>query len=458
MSDEVSGSRLKRLGRLAWMSRKAVPLAVRRFAGRGEEAEQIDPVHMRAAEAMLETLGDLKGLALKVGQMLSYMDGALPAEAEPAFRKVLARLQRQAPSLPWVRIEQVLIEELGPLQQHFERIEPEPFAAASIGQVHRALLRDGTAVAVKVQYPGIRKAIEADLNNLGMFELLARPMMGAFGSSTKFAGNILEEIRDRLLEELDYRHEAAMQARFQEMFAPHEQLVIPAVYPEHGGDRVLTTELMEGESLDAVVDDASQDLRNAWAEVLTAAITDQLYVHGLFNGDPHPGNYLFRRDGSVVLLDFGCVKKIDAAMQADMRRYAVAAIRATATDRDEDWAAFDRALADALLLHDAEPGVIELFRQLLLYVMRPLLRDEPFTFTPEYTAGVNDLMLERKKAILFADGRKLPHIPKMPAIPGQYTFINRLQWGFYSVLSRLGATVNWHQMLPEDMRTPFTAR
>jgi predicted unusual protein kinase regulating ubiquinone biosynthesis (AarF/ABC1/UbiB family) len=454
MGEKVSGSRLRRLGRLVWTSRKMVPLAVSRWQGRGEaSAEQEDPAIVRAAEELLGTLGDLKGLALKVGQMLSYMDGALPAEAEPIYRRVLSKLQCEAPSLPWEAVQAVLEEALGDPAAHFAEIEPEPFAAASIGQVHRARLHDGTAVAVKVQYPGVEDAILADLKNIEGLKSMARPVLAALGagSNVELAGNVLEEIRARLLEELDYEHEARMQTRFREMFAENDDIIVPRVIPEASARRVLTTCFEAGASLDEVAERADDALRQRWALALTRAVTDQLYVHHLFNADPHPGNVLFRADGKVVLLDFGCVKVITPEMAANMRAHLRTAIVATRTDAPDDWAAFEAAYVHSLRLQDAEPAVIALLGDLLLYALRPALRDEVFEFTPEYTGGINDLLLEGKRKLVFGEGR-IPHIPKMPASPGDYTFINRLQWGFYSVLTRLGARVNWHRLLPEDLR------
>jgi predicted unusual protein kinase regulating ubiquinone biosynthesis (AarF/ABC1/UbiB family) len=453
MDEKVSGSRLRRLGRIVWTSRQMVPLAVSRWRGRGEAGTEEDPAVVRAAEELLGTLGDLKGLALKVGQMLSYMDGALPAEAEPVYRRVLAKLQREAPSLPWDAARGVLEEELGDVSAHFAQIDPEPFAAASIGQVHRASLLDGTAVAVKIQYPGVDRAILADLKNIEGVRSMAGPVLTALGagSNAALADNVLEELRARLLEELDYEHEAAMQARFGAMFSTYEDIVVPRVYPEASTRRVLTTRFEEGASLDEVAEVAPDPLRQRWALALTRAVSDQLYVHHLFNADPHPGNVLFRPDGKVVLLDFGCVKVITPEMATNMRAHMRTAIQATRTDDPDDWKAFEAAFVRSLRLEDAEQPVIDLVGELLLYALRPALRDEVFEFTSEYTAGINDLVLEGKRKLVFGDGR-LPRIPKVPAAPGDYTFINRLQWGFYSVLTRLGARLNWHRLLPEDLR------
>lgn len=451
VTDRVVGSRLRRLGKMVWMSRKAVPLAVDRMrekvAGRGETA-----AHVVAAEELLGTLGELKGLALKVGQMLSYMDGALPAEAEPAFRRILSQLQQRAPSLPWPAASKVLGDELGEIDEHFAELEHEPFAAASIGQVHRGRLHDGTSVAVKVQYPGIAEAMHSDLANMDTFELLARPMLGIMGAgqNVQFAKSTMREIRARMEEELDYEHEARMQTRFREMFAGDPDIVVPRVFPEHSTRRVLTTEFEAGKMLDEVVD-APQELRDRWGDVLCRAVADELYVHRSFNADPHPGNFLFRDDGTVVLLDFGCIKEIPAAMSQDMKGYVRAAIRYARTDAPEDYRAYERAVSHALHTDQCEPEVAAFYCDLLMFMLRPILRDEPFEFVPEYVTQLNDRLVEHKKTLVFGKGR-LPRIPKLPPMPGDYTFINRLQWGFYSVLTRLRARVNWHQMLPADVR------
>ncbi len=401
---------------------------------------------------MLKQLGELKGLGLKLGQMLSYVDGALPAEAEPVYRRVLSKLQASAPSLPWESAQAVLQETLGDWREHFRELDPEPFAAASIGQVHRATLLDGTVVAVKIQYPGIASAVQADLANLDGIKALARPMMAMFGAgqNIRFAGDVLTEIRERIEEELDYDREARMQQRFAEMFADEPGLVVPRVFPEHSGARVLTSEFVTGQPLDAVLD-APQTLRDTWARTLAKSVSDSIYVHRTFNADPHPGNYLFRDDGTVVLLDFGCVKEIPAEMSADMLGYLSAAIRAARTDAPEDWKRFERALAHALHLDQGDDEVARFYRELLVFTLEPLLHDRDFDFTPEWVAQINDLTVEGKRALVFGGG-KLPRIPKLPPMPPGYTFINRLQWGFYSVLTRLSARINWHALLPAEIR------
>ncbi len=438
---------------MLWMARKAVPLAIARVKGRGDAGgEAENPIHVRAAEEMLLQLGELKGLGLKLGQMLSYIDGALPADAEPVFRRVLSKLQRDAPSLPWEAARGVLEETLGDWHAHFASIEEEPFAAASIGQVHRGTLLDGTDVAIKIQYPGVAYAVRADLANLDGAKSLARPLLAILGASSNaaFTGNVLEEIRARMEEELDYVREAQMQRRFGQMYAELPDIIVPEVYPEHGGPRVLVSRFEPGKGLQEVLD-APQELRDRWGRTLARAVTDSLYVHCTFNGDPHPGNYLFRDDGTVVLLDFGCVKEIPESMAQDMRRYLTAAIVAARTDDPKDWAAFERALALALDFDRGDASVAKFMRELFVFMTDPVLHDREFEFTPEWVAQMNDQMIEGKKQLIFGEGG-MPRIPKMPPMPAGYTFINRLQWGFYSVLTQLRARFNWHELLPADIR------
>jgi predicted unusual protein kinase regulating ubiquinone biosynthesis (AarF/ABC1/UbiB family) len=459
---KVPGSRLGRLTRLGWLSRKAVPVAWRRLReaahARPEEraaiAEEVLDKHADIAEEAFRTLGNLKGIALKVGQMLSYMDGALPEAYRAVYQKVLSRLQQEAPALPWRAVEPVLLAELGrPVREAFATFEPEPFAAASIGQVHRATLRSGEPVAVKVQYPGIEKAMNADLKNAKLFQALASPILGLAGRGAMQANleEVMTEIRLRLLEELDYTREARMQERFRALLADEPHLAIPRVFPECSGRRVLTTEYATGRSLGEICRSAPQDERDRHAAVLNRVMLRSLFEFRLFNADPHPGNYLFPEDGRVVWLDFGCVKEIPDWMSRAIRRYFRAAIRATRSGAQSDWAEFDEAIREAFRLDPGDRVVYDLARDFLLYCLRPYLRDEPFHFTPAYTGESIDRILDGAKATAFPKG-SLPRIPNLPPIPADFTFLNRLQWGFFSVLAMLQARGNWHQALPPEVR------
>lgn len=444
---------------MASIARQALPVAVQRWRdSKGEEGEPGDAflkAQSLAAEEILGTMGELKGLALKMGQMMSYMDGALPESVKPAFQRSLKRLQSQAPALSWEAVEPVLLEELCDLDKHFSQIDHEPVAAASIGQVHRATLLDGTEVAVKIQYPGVYEAINADMKNLNFMKGLAAPMLALSGgsSSLKVAGTHFTELRDRLLEECDYEREAQMQATFRERLADDPVLYVPKVYLEHSGRRVLVSEFVRGRALDDVCSDhVDQSVRNTWAAALCRVMSLGLYEWGLLHADPHPGNYLFMEDDRLCMLDFGCVKDMPEPIRHVMRGYVHAAVVATRTQDAGDWAEFDQKLKVALKFEDAEPEVFNFMRDYLLYCLKPIIEPGPFHFDEAYTRGTVDLMVEGKRELLFPDGRRLPKMPKLPPMPADYLMVNRLQWGFFSILKQLDAKVDWHAELPAAMR------
>ena len=460
--DRVSSSRLGRLTRFAGLGRRAVPVAIQRFRetvearpeDRGKIAAGALKKHGELADKAFRTLGDMKGVALKLGQMLSYMDGAVPLELTEVYQDVLARLQQQAPPLRWSAVRPVLEAELGALERAFASFDETPLAAASIGQVHRATLRDGRQVAVKVQYPGVDAAMRSDLKNAVMFQTLMTPFMSILGAgrgTRSYMREVMAEVRDRLLEELDYEREAATQTRFRTLLADDPELVVPAVHPRLSTRRVLTSDLIVGRRLQEVCETADQEARDRYGTVLTRAVLTSLYRFGLFNADPHPGNYLFPDDGTVCLLDYGCVKEIPPWMRDDMGRYLRTAIVATRTDDPRDWARFDDALAGALNLDRSDPQIFRLYREFSLYIMRPALIDAPFDFTSAFTRESIDRVLDGARETVFGKG-KIPRMPNIPPVPPDYTFLNRLQWGFYSILSMLRARVNWHALLPEELR------
>jgi len=465
MSDKrVSSSRLGRLTRLGWLGRRAVPIAWRRLketveapkGQRGEVAEKALKKHADIAEKAFRTLGDMKGVALKVGQMLSYMDGVIPAEFSGVYQEVLGRLQQTAPALRWDSIRPVLEADLGDLGAVFATLEEEPFAAASIGQVHRGVLVTGEAVAVKVQYPGVDAAMRSDLKNAELFQTLMTPFMSFMGAGRATRGYIREvfdEVRARLLEELDYPREAAMQARFRDLLADDPEVLVPRVFPQACGARVLTSELVLGRTLQEVSATTTQEERDRYGTALARTLLRCLYQHGLFNADPHPGNYLFPEGGRVCLLDFGCVKEVPDWMRWDLKENLRHALRAERSGRPEDWARFDAVLARSLRLDEApDPDVVRIYREFYLYVIRPALHEEgPFDFTEAYTRESFDRVFEAAHRTVFGKGR-LPRIPELPPVPPDYTFLNRLQWGFYSILATLRARVYWHGLLPEDVR------
>jgi predicted unusual protein kinase regulating ubiquinone biosynthesis (AarF/ABC1/UbiB family) len=445
MADRVSGSRLRRFVRLGWLGRRAIPIVWRRLQRAADDgtpppalAEELLAKHADVAEEAFATLGDLKGLALKFGQMAAYMDGVLPEEYRAVYQKVLARLLAQAPSLPWAAIEPVVAGELGPVAQAFAEFEREPFAAASIGQVHRARLHDGREVAVKVQYPGVERAIHADFKNASMLKAMKAIFFGVagLGDLSRNVDEVFAEVRARTLEELDYAREARMQERFRALLADDADVAIPRVIAERSTARVLTSELMHGRTLAEVAAGAPQEARDRYGAILTRVVFRSLYDFRLFNADPHPGNYLFPDDGRVVLLDFGCVKEIPDWMATAMMRYVRAALRG-------DGPELDRAIAEAFRLEKMKPEVFKVYRDFILYCLQPFLSAEPVEFNPSYTAGTIDMALRSMKRLRLRD---------LPSPPADFTFISRLQWGFYSVLTQLRARNRWRDLLPKSVQ------
>jgi predicted unusual protein kinase regulating ubiquinone biosynthesis (AarF/ABC1/UbiB family) len=375
-----------------------------------------------AAAQAAEVLGNLRGLAAKLGQTVSYVDGLVPPEQRAVFESALGRLQRATLTSSPEAIARTLEVELGaPPHELFATWDPAPVASASIGQVHRARLADGREVAVKVQHPDIERAIESDLANIGMLE----GVITLAGPRGLEPGAILDEIVRRFREELDYRLEAEHQETFRALHADNPRIHVPAVIRERSSGRVLTSEWVSGASLEEACG-ASTDLRRTYAEVLWHFVFRGNLVGGKFNADPHPGNYLFHADGSVTFLDFGCVQPIPEYS----RRTSVAMHRA-ALDGDEG--GFAQAVQEMLGTRGGRYGDAAL--RYVRSCFEPMF-SAPFNVSHEYAAslftGARDL-----KADMFAkDG-------SFVAPPPHLAMMNRLQFGFYSVLARLDVAADY---------------
>ena len=388
--------------------------------GRGDDGKA-------AADRAADVLGTMRGLAAKVGQMASYVDGLVPESKRDAFEMSLKVLRAQAPRSSAAQIRAVIEEELGaPIDRLFVSFDDEPIASASIGQVHRARLPEdvmgGIEVAVKVQHPGIRKAVDSDLANAGILEGMGA-MLGArrFDSKTH-----LEIIRTRFREELDYALEGERIVAFRRLHEGDATIVIPRLVPERSAASVLSTELVRGRALEDVVGE-SEAARRAWAETLWRYVFKGNLVGGMFNADPHPGNYLFQDDGKIAFLDYGCVQVIP-----EKRRPNAQGIHRAAVAKDE--AEFARYVT---LLLDARPGRLEsLSREYSRLCFEPLFAS-PYRITRAYAASLVEAMKSMANA-----ARKMPDA-EVFAMPGEMLFMNRLQFGFYSVLARLDVEVDY---------------
>jgi predicted unusual protein kinase regulating ubiquinone biosynthesis (AarF/ABC1/UbiB family) len=319
MGDEeqkLSTGRFARLARLASMSARlsteVVSRGVKRFGGGDPDPSLLGA---GAAEKLVATLGDLKGLAMKLGQQVS-MD---PDLLSPEVRAVVARLQNQAPPMPWAAARKVLTQELGrPPEEAYARIEEVPMAAASLGQVHRAWTHQGQAVAVKVQYPDIARALRADLDNVGsLVAVVSRSAAMAHGRA------YYTELRDALLDELDYQAEADRAEHFAAAAAPLPDVTVPRPVRELTTRRVLTLGLLQGRTVKDALEhpdrlDAQERFRAS--RLLIRAVWGPFLLTGTIHADPHPGNYMLLDDGTVGVLDFGAVKDLSPAFTQVNRR------------------------------------------------------------------------------------------------------------------------------------------
>ncbi|HUE25585.1 MAG TPA: AarF/ABC1/UbiB kinase family protein [Solirubrobacteraceae bacterium] len=264
--------------------------------------------HVEAAEQIVDALGHMKGAAMKLGQVMSFLDvGLVPEEYREEFQAKLARLRDAAPTVTFKQMRKVIEDEFGEqLSDVFEDFDEEPIAAASIGQVYRAQLHDGRVVAVKVQYPGVAAAVRADLQNLGLILRLLKRI--APGMDPNAIG---KEIRDRIEEELDYELEASNQKAMARTFRGHPFIVVPDVISSLSHERVMVSEYVHGtgfEELKAY----PHDERDRIGEIQFRFYFGSLYRQHQFSGDPHPGNSLLLEDGRMAFLDFGLFKRMPA--------------------------------------------------------------------------------------------------------------------------------------------------
>jgi predicted unusual protein kinase regulating ubiquinone biosynthesis (AarF/ABC1/UbiB family) len=400
---------------------------------RGKDARQraAEKRQLEAAEQIVEVLGQMKGAAMKIGQVASFIDLAgMPPEVSDRFQQKLAELRDAAPKVPFKDmrkvIEQDLDDKLGDL---FADFEEEPLAAASIGQVYRAELHDGRRVAVKVQYPGVATAVRADLQNLGLLLRAAKRMAPGLD-----AGTVGAEIRERITEELDYEHEAQAHRAIARAWRGHPFVVVPDVVTSMSRERVLVTEWVDGIGFEQVKQLADPE-RDRFAEIVFRFFFGSFYRNGHFSGDPHPGNYLLQDDGRVAFLDFGLTKKVPMAhVESEM-----GVIRA-GLEGDAD-ALYER-LAD-LGFYDRGHARIEAVRLLehVQLLQSWYAEDVEFQLTREY---VSNLLMQ-------AGDPRSDYWDQMRegTVPADSLFARRMEGLTLGVLAQLGATANWHRIMRE---------
>ncbi|KUM88592.1 MULTISPECIES: ABC1 kinase family protein [Streptomyces] len=420
----------------------ALPLG---FAGRatwglgkrivGESAEIVGrELQQRTADQLFKVLGELKGGAMKFGQALSVFESALPEEVAGPYRAALTKLQEAAPPMPTRTVHTVLKERLGEdWQELFAEFDDKPSAAASIGQVHRAVWHDGREVAVKVQYPGAGEALLSDLNQLGRFARLLGPLVPGIDIKP-----LIAELRDRVSEELDYALEAQAQQVHAEEFADDPDVVVPAVV--HQSDQVLITEWIEGVPLSEVISDGTQEQRDRAGQLLARFLFSGPARTGLLHADPHPGNFRLlpggpdgEEDWRLGVLDFGTVDRLTGGLPDTIGT----CLRMTLDGEAE--AVYELLCAEGFVKESIEldPDAV---LDYLLPIIEPAEVDE-FTFSRGWM---------RSQAARIADPRSPAHqLGKQLNLPPAYLLIHRVTLSTIGVLCQLGATVRLREELEE---------
>ena len=424
----------QRSARTVALSKMAVEVATntavaraRRVFASSERREAIDEaLQLRTAAQVVETLGNMKGALMKIGQLASFLDDAMP---EPV-RQALAQLQQDVPPMSEELAAQVVETELGaPPDVRFAQWDPVPIAAASIGQVHRAMTHDGRAVAVKVQYPGIDVAMASDLANLGL---------AGMGLGTLFpgldSGALVEELRSRLIEELDYTLEAVNQRDFARSYRGHPFITVPEVVDELSTRRVLTSDLADGVRFSAM-EQWDQDERNLAAEAIFRFVFRSLYRFHRFNGDPHPGNYLFRPGGQVTFVDFGLVKRLTASEVA----VCFDVVHSAAIDQDP--AKIRQSCERAGLIVAGAPVSDERVAEFMSIFWDAVRHDGTTTITAEWASDV-----ARR---YFAGRANFPDVMEYAGVPPTFVILQRINLGLLAILGRLSATANWRRIAEE---------
>ena len=347
---------------LAWWLRS-------RWADAGQKERLKNEAHLKAALELFGTMGYLRGAVMKLGQMLAALPEVMPEQ----FAGILSALHFEAPPMHYAMVREVFFDEFGrEPEEMFAGFERKAFAAASLGQVHRARLHSGEEVAVKIQYPGIARTIRSDMKNL---RLLLQPMrMG------EDWGNILDKLADIekvLLAEADYTSEARFAEVVRSSFTPEDGVVVPRVHAEYSSRRVLTTQYLEGVHLDTLLaSHPPQELRDRYTHLMTVATMRMLYRAHWLLADPSPGNYIFMPDGRLGIIDFGCTRALDEEewrMQCE--------VEAALLGRDEE--EMERLIVKASLYQSAQdmgPQRLEGIGRVIRWQLEPWLSEGLFDF------------------------------------------------------------------------------
>jgi len=407
-------------GRAAWAVGKRVG---------GKPAELVaQELQARTAEQVFSVLGQLKGGAMKVGQALSIMEAALPEEMVAPYRATLTRLQDAAPPMPADTVHAILADQLGPRWRtsKFQSFDDTPAAAASIGQVHRAVWRDGRDVAVKIQYPGVAKALMSDLTQLARVARLAGGLVPGID-----VGPITAELIDRMSEELDYSLEAAHQKSFARAFRNHPRILVPEVLAH--SEKVIVSEWVPGRPLADIIAEGTSHDRDEAARLYLELLLSGPGHAGALHADPHPGNFRITEDGRLAVFDFGAVNRLEAGLPPALGETLSLALRGEAE-------AMTQRLREEGFIR---PSITIDPEQLLEYLrpfLAPLLTEE-FTFSREWLRGLGARVNDPRQPN-WSVGTRLN-------LPPDYLLIHRVWLGGIGVLCQIGGTVPGREMIAD---------
>ena len=437
-SEKIPSSRVRRTATVATL---AASEAVKQFGTRAtnvtrsQEASEaaIARRQLETAKQIVAVLGTMKGAAMKLGQVMSFLDVGLVAEEHrDEFQRELAKLRDAAPTVSFKQMRRVIEDDLEePVDEVFASFAEEPIAAASIGQVYRARLHDGREVAVKVQYPGVAGAVRADLQNLEMIMRVLKRMTPGLDVKA-----IAEEIRERIAEELDYELEAQNQRSLARIFAGHPFILVPDVVSELSRERVLVSEFVQGVGFEELKT-RPQAVRDRIGEIVFRFFVGCLYRHRQFSGDPHPGNFLLLADDRVAFLDFGLFKR----METEPVELELACQRAVV---EGDATALHALLAaSGFLPHPERVNPDHLLAFIEDAIWWYTTADEPVALSPEIATTV---MIESSDP-RSSHFREMRHQDMRP----EHLFGRRMEMLTLAVLSQLRARANWHRIAREWM-------
>jgi predicted unusual protein kinase regulating ubiquinone biosynthesis (AarF/ABC1/UbiB family) len=393
--------------------------------------EKLEQRHMETAMKMVGALGQMKGAAMKLGQFASFIDTEfIPEEYREIYQEQLAKLRTDAPAMPWEDVVKVLDEEYDgePLSEYFAEIDHEAFAAASIGQVHKATLLDGRRVAVKIQYPGIAEALEADLRNAGTIVRLARAIAPGLDAKA-----IAEELRERVMEELDYEYEAQNQRTFSRAYREHPFIYVPEVVSRLSRRRVLVTELVEGIGFDAIKELPHEE-RSRFGEIIFRGSFGSIYHLQQFNADPHPGNYILMHDGRVAFLDFGMTKKLDREQILLEQRALDAATR-------DDPEGFREALHELGFVKNPSKLDAERLLEHMHAIGGWYVEDREVEIDAKIVMKIIEVTNDPRSEYF--------DLMRRESIPADELMGRRMEIGVVAVLGQLRAKRNWHRIMRE---------